>query len=69
MPDEQFAAFHALVLRTPALQAQLRAAEEPHAFVALVVRLGAECGYRFGEGEVRAALAAARRAWAERWVV
>jgi hypothetical protein len=34
----------------------------------LVVRVGAERGYRFTSQDVEAALHASRRAWIERWI-
>lgn len=63
-----FQAFRNLVLHDPALQEALRCSPDRAAFVALVVRLGAERGCTFSAGDVSTAMQANRRAWLERWV-
>lgn len=68
MSTSSFEQFRQLVLDDPALQQQLRAEYGLHAFLELVVRLGAEHGYEFSAEEVHAALQASRRTWLERWI-
>lgn len=58
----------ATVLADPALQERLLAVPERPAFVAEVVAVAAERDLDVTAADVEAALAAARRAWLERWV-
>lgn len=60
--------FRRLVLTDAELQAQLWQTRERDAFIALVVRLGAERDCQFTPQDVQAALDAGRRAWLERWL-
>jgi len=64
-----FEAFRQLVARTPPLQDRLLAETDPHDFIPLVVELAHAHGHVIGPDDVRAAMAAGRRAWVERWVV
>jgi hypothetical protein len=59
--------FCELVLREPGLQTRLRATADKPAFIAQMLQLGAERGYKFTAHEIDAALAEARRAWTRRW--
>src|SRR5437773_65365 len=67
MPQESLDQFRQLVLQDLALQEQLRETPNLDAFLALIVRLGAERGYDFGVEEVKEALRASQRTWIERW--
>lgn len=66
--QESFEEFRRLVLEDTALQRRLLEEVERESFVRLVVREGAERGFRFTAGEVEAAMREGRRAWLERWV-
>ena len=68
MSQEGFEEFRRLVLGDPALQRRLWGEVERESFVQMVVREGAERGFRFTAGEVEAAMREGRRAWLERWV-
>jgi hypothetical protein len=68
MADQDLDRFQQLVLRDPALQAQLRVERDMASFVALVVRAGEARGYFFTPEDVRAAMQANQRAWLERWI-
>jgi hypothetical protein len=65
-PMSGFAAFSALVLADPALQAQLRAETDWDAFAALASDLAAERGCELSAGDLVDARQHARRAWIER---
>jgi hypothetical protein len=68
MPEEQLEQFRRAVLDSPALQSRLRETPDRQGFVALMLRLGEECGYDFTAAEVEVALRAALREWLERWI-
>lgn len=65
-PAGAFVAFHQLVVDDAELFALLQDTPTTDAFAALAVELGAARGLPFGDDDVRAALQAARRSWAER---
>lgn len=67
--NEAFAAFRAHVHADPALQAMLAEHQDSEAFVHAVLTLAADTGHRFGEQDVRAAIAQGRRDWIEQWLV
>ena len=64
-----FAAFCAHVHADPALESSLAAYRDGQAFVQAVLALAAATGHRFGEQDVRAAMAQGRRDWIEQWLV
>lgn len=68
MPSSDWECFRELVLHDHALQQQLRETPDWTNFLALVLRLGAERGFRFAAADVEHAMHAARRAWLERWL-
>jgi hypothetical protein len=67
--NEAFAAFRDHVHADPALQALLDGHQDSRTFVHAVLALAADTGHRFGEQDVRAAMAQGRRDWAEQWLV
>ena len=67
-PAEPFDAFRKIVLTSPALLNQLRAAPDVTAFVALVRETAGQQGFQFTDEDVHAALRASQRAWIERWI-
>ena len=58
-----FAAFREKVLDDFHLLLRLRPAQDRDGYVALVVAIGAECGFAFDEAAVRAALREGEMAW------
>lgn len=58
-----FAAFREYVFADAGLQARLRKVVEREAFVALVVRIGEENGFRFSAADVAAAIVRGHTAW------
>lgn len=64
-----FAAFCAHVHADHVLEASLAAHRDGEAFVQAVLALAAATGHRFGEQDVRAAMAQGRRDWIEQWLV
>jgi hypothetical protein len=66
-PDP-FDAFRKIVLASPPLLKQLRAAPDITAFVSRVVEMAGQQGFQFTAEEVHAALRASPRAWIERWI-
>ena len=66
-PDP-FDAFRKIVLASPPLLNQLRAAPDITAFVSLVVEMAGQRGFQFTAEEVHAALRASRPARIERWI-
>jgi hypothetical protein len=68
MPENGLEQFRQFALQDEALQKRLRETDGRQEFVALMLRLGAERGYRFTAEEVEEALSASWRAWIERWV-
>lgn len=65
---ESFEKFRQIVLQDVALQERLRVTIDPHSFVDLIVRVGAEQGCHFTPEDVQAALRESRRRWIERWI-
>ncbi len=61
-----FDAFRRAVLADPALQAKLRDIMDTAAFIDQALALGQTLGYAFTADELRDAMRASRRAWAER---
>jgi predicted ribosomally synthesized peptide with nif11-like leader len=68
MSENGLEQFRRLVLQDEALQKQLRETAGRQEFVELMLRLGAERGYRFTAEEIEEALRESWRAWLERWV-
>lgn len=66
---QAFERFRQQVSEAPALAAQLQALEDPRAFVAEAVRLGAELGLAFSEAEVLGAMRRGKQAWSDQWRV
>ncbi|OWQ33156.1 aspartyl/asparaginyl beta-hydroxylase domain-containing protein [Pseudomonas sp. DrBHI1] len=66
---QAFERFRQQVAESAALAARLQALEDPRAFVAEAVRLGAEHGQFFSDAEVLAAMRRGKQAWSDQWRV
>ncbi|SEC28718.1 hypothetical protein SAMN05519104_1094 [Rhizobiales bacterium GAS188] len=71
MPDfpSPLESFQTIVLTEPTLQHELRRAPDRVSFIALAVKRARERGCALDAAEIEAALAAAARDWALRWIV
>ena len=64
---QAFERFREQVAHTPALAASLQTLDDPRAFVAAAIALGATMGQVFSEAEVLSAMRQGKQAWSDQW--